>query len=499
MELSLASICNAVKGSFLVPPADPDALARGISWDSRTVQPGWVYLALPGERVDGVRFVDAALSAGASCAVVEHEPDEAAVAAARAAGKAIIVVPDASQALTDLARAWRDRLSCCVIGLTGSNGKTTTKNLVRDVLGAAFAVTATAGNQNNELGVPNTLLSASADDDAVVIEMGMRGAGQIEQLCAFARPEWGLVTNVGTSHMELLGSRDAIACAKAELLEALPPGGWAFLNAANDFAAFLRSRAALDARGVRVALFDGSPNAAQRAKRLIEGAQDDIARPGDAMAWAEDIRLDHRGCATFELNLHGFPGQEGIVHATCTLQLPGVHNVGNACSAAAVGCAMGMDVSTIAAALKCSLPESGRAKILETANGATIVDDSYNANPDSMRASLATFSQMRVEGPKIAVLGDMGELGPVSDEGHRQVGADAARAGLDCLVCVGPLARGIARSAQEAGFPPESIHCVDDAQAALRLVKPFIGRGCAVLVKASHSVGLEYVVEGLVD
>lgn len=498
MELSLASICEAVEGSFSMEPARPQEHAVGITWDSRTVQPGFAYLALPGERVDGARFAAAALEAGAVCAIVSHEPPQEAVDAARGAGKAIIAVPDAQQALTDLARAWRDGLACRVIGLTGSSGKTTTKNLVRDVLSASFAVTATAGNQNNELGVPNTLLSASAEDDAVVVEMGMRGAGQIAQLCSFVRPEWGLVTNVGTSHMELLGSRDAIACAKGELLEALPAGGWAFVNADDDYAAFLRSRARLDERGVRVALFDASDAAAQRAGLLMAGAPSDLVRPGDAFAWAEGARLDARGCATFSLHAFGFPGMQGVQAAECSLQLPGIHNVGNACSAAAVGFAMGMDAATIAAALGRSLPESGRAKMIETASGAIVVDDSYNANPDSMRASLRTFASLQAAGPKIAVLGDMGELGPFSEEGHRQVGAAAAQAGLDLLVCVGALARDIARAARDAGLPEQSVQCVDDAREALDFVAPKVGEGCAVLVKASHSVGLEHVVEGLV-
>lgn len=497
MRLSLADICAAVDGSYLVVPAEPDALATGLAWDSRQVAQGDVYAALPGERVDGVRFTAAALDAGAVAALVGHEPSAEALETARAAGKAVILVPDVQEALYGLARLWRGRLKGRVIGLTGSSGKTTTKNLVRDVLAAALPVTATAGNQNNELGVPNTLLSASEDDGAVVVEMGMRGLGQIRHLCSFAKPDWGLVVNVGTSHMELLGSRANIACAKGELLEALRPGGWAFLNADDDYAGFMRDRARLEERGVRVALFDGSRQAPQRARALAEGRADGALRPGDALVWAEDVSLDEGGRASFSLHAAGFPGMGEAYRTACRLQLPGIHNVGNACAAAAVGCAMGMGIDAIAAALAQSQPESGRAKMVEAPSGALIVDDSYNANPDSMRVSLRAFASLKAD-RKIAVLGDMGELGDYSEEGHRQVGRDAAAAGVGLLVCVGPLARGIAQAAQQEGLPPQAVRCVSDAAEALEFVAPLVGAGCAVLVKASHSVGLEKVVEGLV-
>lgn len=509
MRLVISEIAEAVSGEIVAAPADPGAQACGLTWDSREAGEGCLYVALPGERVDGHAFVGAAIRSGAACALVSQEPDADAVDAAREAGAAIVRVADTQAALVDLARFWRGRLSGRVIGLTGSSGKTTTKNLVRDVLSAGFAATATSGNQNNELGVPKTILSAAADDGAVVVEMGMRGMGQIEQLCAYARPEWGLVVNVGTSHMELLGSRENIARAKAELLEALPEGGWAFLNGADDYAAFMRAHARLDERGVKVAVFDGSPDTAGRMGAVLgaqRAASDDgafgAARPGDALVWAEDVRLDEEGRPAFTLCAAGFSGPSGsasaVERAACALSLHGLHNVGNACAAAAVGRAAGMTLPKIAAALAASQAESGRAKVVRTAAGVTVMDDSYNANPDSMRVSLRTFAALGARGRKIAILGDMGELGPFSEEGHARVGADAAAAGVDMLVCVGPLARGIARAAEDAGLAADRIACVDDADAALSYALPLVEEGDAVLVKASHSVGLERVVEGLV-
>ena len=509
MRLSIAEIIEATSGQPAVAPSDTETAATDLVWDSREAGAGCLYAALRGERVDGHAFVAAAIRSGAVCALVAQDPDPDAADAAREAGAAIVKVSDTQQALVDLARFWRGKLGGRVIGLTGSSGKTTTKNLVRDVLSAGFAVTATSGNQNNELGVPKTVLSASADDDAVVVEMGMRGMGQIEQLCGYVRPEWGIIVNVGTSHMELLGSRENIARAKAELLEALPAGGCAFINGADDYAAFARDHARLRERGVKVVVFDGSPEAAGRmdvlkGARLAEADEQGAAvRRGDGLVWAEDIVLDGEGRATFKLCAANFPPASGAESAAesaeCALSLRGLHNVGNACAAAAVGRAMGMPLSAIVAALGAAQPESGRAQVLRTAAGVTVVDDSYNANPDSMRASLSTFAALGVEGRKIAILGDMGELGPISEEGHARVGADAAAAGVDLLVCVGPLSRGFARAAQEAGLAADRIVCVDDAAAALAYARPLVDRGDAVLVKASHSVGLERVVEGLVD
>ena len=252
----------------MVEPLDPRALATGLTWDSRDAKPGDVYVALPGERVDGHDFVGAALSGGAVCALVMQPLDEAVRMLAAELGASVIEVPDTAHAVADIAREWRSHLHGRVIALTGSTGKTTTKNLVRDVLASTLSTVATAGNQNNELGVPKTLLAAEQGTQAVVVEMGMRGAGQLADLCDYVRPDWGLVVNVGESHIELLGSRENIARAKAELLCALPEGtGRAFVNADDDYADFVREHARLDARRVETVLFDGSAAAAERRAR----------------------------------------------------------------------------------------------------------------------------------------------------------------------------------------------------------------------------------------
>ena len=493
MHLSIEDITEYTGGIVLVPGM-LDAYASGMTWDSREVKPGDLFVALTGDRVDGHDFAASACRSGAVAVLVSRELDEATMETLHLASCAVIKVADTALALVDLAREWRGHLEGVVVAITGSSGKTTTKNLVRDVLSSAMDVVATLANQNNELGVPRTLLNAAEDTDAVVVEMGMRGMGQLQQLCDFVRPDMGLVTNVGTSHIELLGSRENIALAKGEMLDALPAGGIAFLNADDDYTSFLLEELKLGDRGVRTVFYDGT------------GAWRNVDELGiwvnaDPFVWASDITYDGEGRASFTMNAYqfeemGLPQVNGK-HA-CTLELRGAHNVVNACAAAAVGLALGMTLEQCCAALAKAQPEQGRQEVLRVPCGATVVDDSYNANPDSMRASLATFSTMDVPGRRIAVLGDMGELGDYSEEGHRIVGAAAAASGLDALVCVGALAQGIAQAAREAGFPDDAICCVKTAHDAVPVVQAMQpSTGDAVLVKASHSMELNRVVEGL--
>ena len=518
MRLNHKQIAACTGGSFVVEPLDPRALATGLTWDSRDAKPGDVYVALPGERVDGHDFVGAALSGGAVCALVMQPLDEAVRMLAAELGASVIEVPDTAHAVADIAREWRSHLHGRVIALTGSTGKTTTKNLVRDVLASTLSTVATAGNQNNELGVPKTLLAAEQDTQAVVVEMGMRGAGQLADLCDYVRPDWGLVVNVGESHIELLGSRENIARAKAELLCALPEGtGRAFVNADDDYADFVREHARLDARRVETVLFDGSAAAAER-RAQAEAAE--AARPA---VWAEQVELDEQGRPRFELHAVGFDGADGAeegapcaltlrgLHAVgfadapeeetarCALTLRGLHNVSNACAAAAVGRACGIPLSVCADALAHAEPEAGRQEVLRARGGFTVVNDAYNANPDSMRASLAAFCALDVPGKHVAVLGDMGELGSYAPACHAGIGEFAATLPLDRLVCVGELSLHIAAAAERAGMDPQRIVRAGSLSEVFGDLDACVEPGDAVLVKASHFMGLTRVVEGLVN
>ena len=507
MRLSVAEIAGAVGGTC----AGADAMVVGVNWDSRLVQTGDMYVALPGERVDGHDFVGAAAANGAACALVTHEVE---------ADIPLIVVDDTAAALTRLSAYWRSKLEGVVIGLTGSVGTTSTKNLVRDVLSHAHSVVATLANQNNELGVPNTLLAADVDTDAVVVEMGMRGRGQITELCEIAHPDWGIITNVGESHIELLGSRDNIARAKAELFECLPNGrGIAFVNASDDYASQVCDYAKLDERNITTVFYGGA------------------SASGDAPSvWASEVEFDDEGRPSFTLCAKNVPvavdgsalcvsdyaatvpvstnrlGEHKRTRNTelestnsltdriaCKLELRGAHSVTNACAAAAVGLVSGMTLEQVRDALAAAQPEKGRQQITHTQAGITVFDDSYNASPDSMQASLNTFTSMAVEGKRVAVLGDMLELGDFSKECHERVGIMAANAHVDRLVCVGELSRHMARAAEEAGIDPQAIQTCDNAEEALALILPILEPGDAVLAKASHSIGLDRIVKELVS
>ena len=500
MRLNPKQIAEYTGGQFIVNSIDPAGLMTGITWDSRDVQPGWLYVALVGQRVDGHDFVGDALAAGAAGALVMQSIDAKTRLFAEEMGACIIEVPNTESAIVDLARAWRPHLRGHILGLTGSTGKTTTKNLVRDVAAAGKSVVATYANQNNELGVPKTLLTADPETEVVVVEMGMRGLGQIAELCEYVRPTWGLVTNVGECHIELLGSKENIVRAKAELFEALPAGtGTAFINGADDNAPFMEDLAKLDDHFVRKVYFDSRP-------------ADDLSDQ-NLRVWAEDVSLDGEGCPHFTLCAKGFnavhPADEPAgaftpslfdeERVSCRLSLRGVHNVSNACAAAAVGRALGIDLATIARALESSVPESGRQEVLHSRGGYTVVNDAYNANPDSMRASLSTFCALQVPGRRVAVLGDMGELGSYAQACHEGIGVFAANLPLDRLICVGELAQLIAEGAKHGGMDEERISCAGSVADVLEDLEATLERGDAVLVKASHFMGLNRVVEGLIN
>ncbi len=478
MQLSINKLASVLEAQVVVPAVNGERVASSVTWDSREVIPGSLYVALPGEKVDGHTFIPAAFEAGAVAALAMSQPDEAAVAAAEKAGGSILLVESTFKAFPKMARAWRECLKGQVIALTGSMGKTTTKNLTRDVLSMALSGTATKANQNNELGVPRTVLDASSENDFTVVEMGMRGLGQISGLVDFVRPTVSVITNVAECHLELLGSMENIARAKSEVLKTLQAGNVAVLNAADAFTPSIREWQRLDERGIEVLLFDGSGNAG--------------VEHGGLTAYATDIQLDAEGCPHFMLHLPdgSFP---------CSLALRGSHNVNNACAAAAVAWRLGVPAQGIVAGFAASQAESGRQEVLRSKAGVTVVNDAYNANPDSMRASLSVLCAMDVPGRRFAVLGDMGELGSYTEEGHRKVGAFVAASKVDVLICVGELSRLIASAAREAGFPSQNILQAESRDQALAYLTEHAASGDAVLVKASHSMELDRIAKGLLS
>ena len=534
MRMSLKQIRDCTGAEVIVAPLDLRSLATGISWDSRMVKPGDVYLALPGEHVDGHSFVTDALSNGAVCVLVMQTLSRDTLLVAREMGAAVFEVADTAHALVDMADFWRTQLRGRVIALTGSAGKTTTKNLIRDVVASTYKTVATQGNQNNELGVPNTILASDTETEVIVVEMGMRGLGQISSLCSYVRPDWGVITNIGESHLELLGSRENIARAKSELLLHLPEGrGRAFLNGADDFTQTIIADTHLATRRIETVIFTGQD------EREVDGSaaagqpssEAEAVDPTYTHVWASDITLDDQGRPQFILHCQGFfpPGNPFDVDAQATIEqsynegdaltrdeasyvqaefleetaqvhlaLRGVHNVANACAAAAVGRSLGIPLATCAEALEHSLPEAGRMEFLKARGGYQLIHDAYNANPESMIAALTLLDSLKVPGRRVAVLGDMGELGTYEEACHVGVGAAAATKALDRLICVGTRAAWIAQGAKDAGMDPDKIIETQELSVVLGDLDTYLEPGDAVLVKASHFMGLERVVEGLV-
>ncbi len=498
MRLNAKQIAQFTGAEFLVNPIDPSQIITDITWDSREVVPDSLFVALPGEHVDGHAFVRDALTKGATGILVSEPISEAESVLARELGASVMSVSNTSHAITDLAKGWRSHLRGRVIAVTGSTGKTTTKNLIRDIASTRFSVVATKGNQNNELGAPRTLLAADPDTEVIVLEMGMDGVGQIRALCDMARPDWGVITNVGDSHIERLGSREAIADAKAELLEGLPNGvGKAFLNANDDFTEYMSDHAALIERGIDIYRYAQS------------GCKEDARADDKGFVFARDVSLDDEGNPVFTLCVQGFVDEAQELIPTlfdmepdlkcteCHLRLGGIHNVSNATAAAAVGLALGIDLETVVSALGKALPEAGRLERIVSRVGYTIINDTYNASPDSMRASLSTLASMDVAGLRYAVLGDMGELGDIAEACHVGVGACVAELGIDRLVCVGEMSEHIKDGAIASGMDAAHVLHVKSIADALEALEGVLEPADCVLVKASRFMELNRLSEGL--
>lgn len=450
MHLTLAEIASITGGRAV----GRDAVVSGFAFDSRSLSRGEGFAALRDLR-DGHDFVGDAFARGAALALVERVP--------RDVDGALVVVADVRRALLDLARAVRERLpDAAVIGITGSAGKTSTKDLTAAAIGAALRVHASAASFNNEIGLPITLLGAPPDTEALVLEMGARFAGNITELCAIARPGIGVITHIGLAHAEHLGGRGGVARVKGELLEALPADGLAVLNAECEHTAAQRSRTA--ARVVTVGI--------------------------DAVAdvRVSEVRVDAELRATFRLDSPWGTAPE------VSLAVRGEHQVLNAAQAATVALHLGVAPAAVVAALGGAGTADWRMQLGTSPAGVLVLNDAYNASPTAVAAALDALGHLDPPGRRIAVLGEMLELGAAAPVEHARVGELAAASGVDLLIAVGPGAAPIAHAAATRGV---EVRAVADAEAAAAVVLAVAEPGDAVLVKASRAVGLERVAEAL--
>jgi UDP-N-acetylmuramoyl-tripeptide--D-alanyl-D-alanine ligase len=459
MRLTAVEIAHATEGEVL---GDPNVVADSFSIDSRTLQPGACFVVLVAER-DGHDFVADAFDRGARVAVVSR------VVELGPHKGTLVLVADTLAALGALGAHARAQFEdATVVGITGSAGKTATKDLLAAAVARTHRVTASPVSWNNEAGLPLTLLAAELDTEVVVAEMGARFAGNIAELCAIARPHVGIITNIGLAHAGLLGGRSGVAAAKGELLETLPADGAAILDAGDELTPGLARRTA--ARVVRVGLTAG----------------------GDVDVAATDIELDEQLRPSFRL-------ETPVGSTTVRLSIRGEHQVMNAAMAAAAAIEIGVRLDEAAAGLADAATAAWRMELVRTPRGVTVLNDAYNASPTSTAAALRSFARLPVRGRRMAVLGEMRELGAEADIAHRDIGRMAVECGVEVLVVVGDGARPIGTGARAAGPAEVEVLEVGDVAEAVDAIATRAREGDAVVVKASRAVGLERVADALVD
>lgn len=444
---------------------DRHATHASISTDTRTIKNHTIFVALKGENHDAHRFLVDAAKAGATCIVGTPEGvTDPMGAALNESGTSLVLVPDTLEALGRLARYHRERSQAKVVAITGSNGKTTTRALTEAVLSTEFSVHATRGNFNNEVGLPLTLFRLQGDEGFSVLELGMNAPGEMTRLGHICTADTAVITCIGESHLEGLGSVEGVAQAKGELLETLKPGGTIILNADDPHLKALAER-----RGLAPIWFGFSQGAHVRAENLH---------------WRD-------GAQHFTLCAKGET-------QTVTLPLAGRFMVQNALAAAAVGIEAGVPLNQIAQGLARVKPEKGRLTVCESQRGVHVIDDTYNANPTSVRGAITALKQVHSGGRAIAVLGDMGELGEHTATLHQKVGEAVAESGLDALYLCGDNAQEIRRGALDKGFSPQAI-CIDGKERLIERLLNETDKGDWVLVKGSRFMGMEQVVGALLQ
>jgi UDP-N-acetylmuramoyl-tripeptide--D-alanyl-D-alanine ligase len=448
--LSLSRIAQLAGASL--SSGDGTTVTNKISTDSRTIKSGELFVALRGENFEGHDFVEAAAKAGAAGALVDlNWPGTVPTTFA------LLRATDTLQAYQTLAANYRQSLGLKVLAITGSNGKTSTKDFAASVLARRFRVTKTEGNFNNHVGLPRTILEATSEHEIAVWEIGMNHPGEIAALSKIAAPDGAIITNIGVAHIEFMGSRDAIAVEKAALAEAVEPQGTVILNADDSFSKGIAERA--------------------RAKVVFAGTTGGTVQ-------AIEIRQSAEGAE--------FTIVEGAHRCRAQLPVAGSHMVQNALLAVAAGRAFGLSIEECAAGLAAAPLTKARLQVKEI-GGVQFLDDSYNANPDSMKAALRTLVELDAEGKRIAVLGEMRELGTESERGHREVGETAATLGVDQLITIGDAAELIAEGARSAGL--NKVFSAPSTGEAAKLLGDIAEPGDLVLIKGSRAARTEKVIE----
>lgn len=447
-HFTLNQFVKACNGTFFGPSDILEKEIQGVAVDSRKIEKDFLFVATAGERVDGHRFIPDVYGKGALCAVSQQKFD--------APSGPYILVEDSLQALKDGAEAYRRTLDIPVIGITGSVGKTSTKEMIASVLSQKYQVLKTPGNFNNEIGLPLTLFMIDTCHEAAVLEMGMNHFGEMHRLSKMARPDYCFFTNIKNVHLEALGDRDGVLKAKSEMLDFAAPNARIFINGDDDKLITLKNP---------TGAFGLSPSCS---------------------VWAD--QLENLGLYGIRCRIHTDQGD-----MTVTVPLPGTHMVYNAMAGTCAGLALGLTLAEIKQGIEALKPIKGRSNILHTARY-TLMDDCYNASPTSMKGSLDVLNY--ATGRKVAILGDMGELGAEEESLHASVGEHLKDLNIDLLITIGTLSAAIHRAAENAAPQTKCIHYADK-ESFLKDASRILEDNDSILIKASHAQEFEKIVEAL--
>lgn len=460
-DMTLDAMAKACHGQLIGANTMQYLTAQGIVIDSRMVQDDYVFVAIKGERTDGHQYISQVFADGA-LAVVSEQPLDIA--------KPYILVESTRQALKDLAAFYLSRLDLKVVGISGSVGKTSTKEIIASVLSQKYQVHKTEGNFNNEIGLPLTIFKLREEHQVAVLEMGISDFGEMHRLASIARPDIAVLTNIGLSHLKTLGSREGILKAKTEMFEHLKDNAQVVLNGDDDLLCTITQ--------------------VQGSAPVFYGIGTE--RPQTALYKSKDIYasdIENLGLKGIRLTIH--MAQEAF---SVRIPIPGTHNIYNALAATATGQQLGLTKEEIKAGIETARTIDGRTNLIDTGR-MTVIDDCYNANPLSMKASIDVLSTAL--GRTIAVLGDMGDLGENERSLHYDVGKHLAAKGIDILFCAGNLSHEIARAVQENHSSCE-VHAFDNKDKLLQELLPFLREGDSILVKASHFMNFSEVVEAII-
>lgn len=462
VEIKYKELLKVVKGKPLPEGPIEDFLIKGVSIDSREIEPNNLFIAIKGEKFNGHDFIKQAVDKGASCAVISEDilKNKEIPYISSTSGKRAVLVKDTRTALQNIAKWYRDKFKVKVVAITGTNGKTTTKEMAAEILARKYKVIRSEKSFNNQIGVPLTLLKITPETEVLVLELGMNQPGEIEILSRMTNPDVGLITNIGPAHLEFMESLEKIAQAKFELLDNMDKGGNVILNT-DDL--WLSKRAK-----------------AEKRKVYTFG----LEMKADFMA--KNISQNGNGFFSFSVN--------NLI--PINLKLLGKHNVYNALAAFTTGSILQVGNEEIKKALESYTPVQLRMELSEV-DGIKILNDSYNANPISMNMALETLGEMKTSGNKIAVLGDMLELGEKSFEYHKKIGEKVAECRIDYLFTLGELSSGITQGAKEKGFKSENIFSFKVKKSLLEGLLEILKPEDVVLFKGSRKMGLEEIVVGL--